>query len=90
MNEHCPVCGLVFQREPGYFMGAMYISYALGVPLIATLTCLTWLLFRDWPIWGLVLVAWLAFLPLVPSVFRWSRVLWIHLDHKHDDEGQET
>ena len=30
MNDPCPVCGLVFQREEGYFLGAMYVSYALS------------------------------------------------------------
>ena len=39
MNEDCPVCGLDFDRgEPGYFTGAMYVSYALAIPLIALLT----------------------------------------------------
>ena len=30
MNEQCPVCGHRFMREPGYFQGAMYVSYALA------------------------------------------------------------
>ena len=29
MHDRCPVCGLKFEREPGYFVGAMYMSYAL-------------------------------------------------------------
>jgi len=31
MNDCCPACGLLFNREPGYFLGAMYISYTLGL-----------------------------------------------------------
>jgi uncharacterized protein (DUF983 family) len=27
MHARCPVCGLVFAREQGYFTGAMYLSY---------------------------------------------------------------
>ena len=39
MHEDCPTCGLDFDRgEPGYFTGAMYVSYALAIPLIALLT----------------------------------------------------
>ena len=39
MNEDCPRCGLDFDRgEPGYFTGAMYVSYALAIPSIALLT----------------------------------------------------
>src|SRR6185295_15533099 len=32
MNDACPECGLVFEREPGYFVGAMYVSYAMAIP----------------------------------------------------------
>ena len=31
MHECCPVCGLKFEREEGYFLGAMYISYGLAI-----------------------------------------------------------
>lgn len=87
MHETCPVCGLVFTREPGYFTGAMYLSYGLGVPIIAILTFGAWLVFRQWAIWQLVLLAWVLFLPLVPWVFRASRVMWIHLDRTLDPEA---
>lgn len=30
MNESCPVCGYRFERETGFFFGAMYVSYALA------------------------------------------------------------
>lgn len=31
MNTHCPNCSYKFEREPGFFIGAMYISYALTI-----------------------------------------------------------
>src|SRR5687768_853206 len=31
MNHQCPVCALVFERGAGYFTGAMYISYTIGI-----------------------------------------------------------
>lgn len=31
MYDNCPHCGFRFDREPGYFLGAMYFSYALAV-----------------------------------------------------------
>jgi uncharacterized protein (DUF983 family) len=34
MHRACPACDLVFEREPGYFTGAMYFSYALGIPIL--------------------------------------------------------
>jgi uncharacterized protein (DUF983 family) len=85
-NTHraCPHCGLLFEREHGYYTGAMYLSYALGIPLILLFTLCAWLLFPGWQLWQLVLLAWAVFLPIAPFVYRASRVLWLHLDHVID------
>jgi uncharacterized protein (DUF983 family) len=37
MYERCPVCDLKFDREPGYFLGAMYVSYGLGIVMVAVI-----------------------------------------------------
>ena len=37
MRERCPVCQLKFEREQGYFLGAMYISY--GLALLIRMCC---------------------------------------------------
>jgi len=31
MHERCPACGLVLEREQGYFVGAIYVNYAATV-----------------------------------------------------------
>lgn len=31
MKTQCDKCGYYFDREPGYFLGAMYLSYGLAV-----------------------------------------------------------
>lgn len=80
MNDPCPECGMVFEREPGYLLGAMYFSYFLGVAIIAPLFFLGIWLLPDWnqiAVAGIVLA---IYLPLVPIVFRYSRVIWIHYD----------
>jgi uncharacterized protein (DUF983 family) len=83
MFERCPVCHLLYEREPGYFLGAMYISYGLGLPVIALFAALLWAVTGWWltkdVIWAVVL-----FLPLAPAITFLSRVLWIYLDQKFD------
>ncbi len=86
-NERCPSCGYLFGRgEPGFFLGAMYFSYGIGIIVIAAFTGILYLAFRTWRLWQLVLAAWVAFLPLVPLVYRYSRVLWLHFDYVIDPE----
>jgi uncharacterized protein (DUF983 family) len=87
MNEHCPRCGYKFERGPGYFTGAMYFSYAMGMPLIAAFMGIGYLVRPDIPLHWLFLAAWLLFLPFVPVVFRYSRVLFMHFDRYFDPEG---
>ncbi len=83
MVELCPVCGLQFLREAGYFLGAMYISYGLEVitilPIAAVLAVVA-----DWPLPLVLLIALLQTLMSVPLFFRYSRVIWLHADQLCD------
>jgi uncharacterized protein (DUF983 family) len=83
MNEHCPVCNLKFEREEGYFLGAMYISYGLALIVIIGLAGLLWALMH-WSIHKSVILAVLLFLPAAPLITLFSRILWIYLDQTID------
>lgn len=85
MHERCPACDLKFEREPGYFLGAMYVSYGLALVVIALIAALLWRLTGWWitkdTIWAVVI-----FLPLAPTITLLARVLWIYLDQTIDPE----
>ena len=87
MRECCSVCDLKFQREEGYFLGAMYISFGLAVVVIALIAAVLWTVTGWWitndTIWAVVL-----FLPLAPTISLFARVLWIYLDQAIDPEEQ--
>src|ERR1043165_6876459 len=78
MHDRCPVCGLRFEREPGYFIGAMYVSYGIAIPPYLLLVAALWL-FAGWPYERALLSAVLIYLPFVPIVMRLSRVIWIYI-----------
>jgi hypothetical protein len=83
MHDHCPACGLRFEREQGYFLGALYIAYALATPILSLLTLVCWLLGVG-SVGLSFLAAIIVFFPISPMVFRYSRVIWMHLDHLLD------
>ena len=85
MWERCPNCGLTFEQEAGYFLGAMYISYGLALVAILGLGLLLWA-FTNWSLLRITLWATLLFLPLAPTITLFSRVLWIYLDQAIDPE----
>jgi uncharacterized protein (DUF983 family) len=79
MNPACPDCGRVFEKESGYFIGAMIASYFLGT--LAAFPLLIAMVF----LWGqtmtLALFASCALiLALQPILFRYSRILWIQIE----------
>ena len=85
MFELCPVCDLRFEREPGYFLGAMYISFVLGRFVVVVAAVVLWMAtgwgFTKDTIWAVVL-----FLPLTPMITLFARVLWIYLDQTVDPD----
>jgi uncharacterized protein (DUF983 family) len=89
MYERCPVCDLKYEREPGYFVGAMYISYLVGVPLFLMLLGAIWL-GTKWPMMKLLLVTFLLFQIFVPLLIRYSRACWLHLDRYLDPDPVEA
>ena len=85
MNTACPVCGLVFEREPGYFTRAMVVSYALAVPLLGAIVIALMTLGGLDAVPALI-IGDTMYLVLVPFIFRYSRVLWLHFDWAIDPD----
>lgn len=83
MAPACDVCDLIFEREPGYFMGAMVVSYTLATGVYGAATLLLWWLTGGSAEIALVLAA-VPFLLTVPFIFRYSRVIWMYLDQAFD------
>ena len=85
MYKSCPVCGLKYEREQGYFLGAMYVSYMLSAPVITLIFAALWRLSGlRWD--DLRLLAWSGalYLPFVFPITRIARAMWIYLDRHFD------
>lgn len=80
MNDPCPVCGLIFQREEGYFLGAMYVTYVIAAVFVgAGYFGARWLL-PGWDAFLVLNLLCLFYLPFTPALFRYSRTIWIHFE----------
>jgi uncharacterized protein (DUF983 family) len=79
MRENCEACNYHFEREPGYFMGAMYVNYGLTVfEGIFTFLIINFL-FDGISNIGLVLSILSVIFLLSMRNFRLSRILWMHI-----------
>jgi uncharacterized protein (DUF983 family) len=88
IHDRCPVCGLLFEREQGYYLGAMYFSYMLSVPPVGLLMCLIWLITR-WRLDYVVVGGFVAYLPAVLPMVRFCRIVWIHFDQWMDPDESD-
>jgi uncharacterized protein (DUF983 family) len=78
MYENCPVCGLHYEVEVGFFYGAMYISYGFSVGIILTVGVLLYYLAHDPPTWVYLAVVATFVILLTPVLFRYARILMLH------------
>src|SRR5690606_16532083 len=77
MHRRCPDCNLDLEPEPGYYIGAFYVNYLLGLGFLSPLVA--WMIWADYgpfTIFG-ACVAGLAVLS--PLVFSYARVIWIYM-----------
>ncbi|MFZ1397815.1 MAG: DUF983 domain-containing protein [Candidatus Promineifilaceae bacterium] len=83
MDEDCPHCGVLFEREDGFFMMAVFVGYVMSffiaVPVLAGLYF--WI--RP-SIWGYLIGATVALLLASPLIFHYARVVWMYIDQLLD------
>ncbi len=88
MNERCGVCGLVFEREQGYFVGAIYVNYAATVGISVTGFFVLDTLMA--PTLTTQIVLWSVFGTIFPLVFfRYSRSLWLSIEYLFNPEAPQ-
>jgi Protein of unknown function (DUF983) len=76
MNKYCPRCHLKYEREVGYFYGAMYVSYAIQVMCLAILFTLSLLWWHLEPFILIIMIIGTTS-SIFPITFRCSRIAWI-------------
>ena len=78
MDERCKVCNFKFEKEPGFFFGAMFVSYALvAAEMIASVIVFKFFMGFSYlnVLVGTIIIA----LLLSTINFRVSRAIWIYM-----------
>jgi len=88
MNEHCSNCGQEFIPEPGFYFGAMFLSYIFSAWFLLLPTLLL-VFYYDWSVNAAMGITLLLAALIYLRVLRGSRALWLHLMVKYDKEIAE-
>lgn len=89
MPHHCPVCGQLFMPEPGFYYGAMFLSYIVtGFFFLAVVGfCIIVLKMSVNAAMGVVLiVAALSYIFFI----RFARALWLNLMVRYDPDAKNN
>lgn len=92
MHDRCPACGLSFVRDPGFYLGSIYINY--GITVIVTGALYAALVLGAGLAAEAALAISVAVAVLLPVLlFRHARSLLLALDssvNRHDDAPTEA
>ena len=91
MVANCPTCDYRYEREEGYWVGAMVVN--IGAAMVAFMVVFVGGMIVTWPDvpWNGLLIATVAMMALGPLVFyRQTKTIWVWLDLKvHPYQGEE-
>lgn len=83
MPDRCPKCNQDFQIEPGFYYGAMYVSYGLTIAItVAIFVAMT--VFNIFSIAGFIIADVVILFLALPIIFKISRALWLTINVKKD------
>ena len=92
--KECSVCHQDYSPEPGFYFGAMYVAYALGVALFVTIWASCNLFFDNIHVWTQI---WLIIgfsIVLTPLLYSLSKIIWanffIHFDKDAKSRRKEA
>ena len=79
VKNKCGVCGLDLKPEPGFYYGAMYVSYGLSVAIFVSIwaSC-TWF-FENVGVWTQISLVLIALIGLGPYLYALSKVIWANI-----------
>lgn len=78
MPKNCSVCGQKLELEPGFYYGAMYVSYAVCVAYLIAIYVAMLVLYPSFSLEFYLFFAIGTMVALTPVFFRLSRAIWIN------------
>lgn len=87
MNEQCPKCAENFHPEPGFYLGAMYISYVFNSFLFLFIA-LTLVFYFEKSLTFTFTVLGLLSLIILPITLRVSRSIWLLINFKFSSNSK--
>ena len=90
MHSHCEHCHQSFEPEPGFYFGAMFVSYAINTALfIAAWVALTFL-YPEYTLSMLLGLLTAVVILGLPFTYRLSRSIWLAIFIRFDPKTKDS
>jgi uncharacterized protein (DUF983 family) len=88
-HEYCSECGLKFAKEPGFYFGAMYVSYGFGVALFVAVVVIYYLIFNRIDVWNMLGI--MGFISILTAPFNYalSKIIWANIFIPYNKDAKE-
>lgn len=77
MNQVCSHCEATFEPEPGFYFGALYVSYAFTCAIFAAVSVVLYYTVNP-PEWVYITAVIGSAVLFIPVSFRYSRILFLY------------
>lgn len=88
--DYCPHCKRKLTIEPGFYYGAMYVSYALGVAHVVTFWVAKTILQIEVEFWNFIILVGSFLLILSPLYYALSKIIWANMFIKYKGENGKS
>lgn len=83
MNKRCNNCNYKFEKETGFFFGAMFVSYAIAAAVMVAFMVVGWYLLKMDPLDVFIAIVIMIIFSSTWN-FRLSRTIWIYMFYQKD------
>lgn len=87
-HERCSVCNHKFEKEVGFFYGAMYASYALQIAFAVAIGVATFVIYPGSPYYIYLITILSGLVILFPVTYVFSRMIWMNLFTRYQSPEQ--
>lgn len=86
-KKECDCCHLKYEREPGFFQGSYYVTYALGVASMVTFWVASLVLYPSGDFDSYMWIVLSGMLLVVPFTYPLSKIIWANFFYKFDKDA---
>lgn len=86
IKKTCSHCELKYSPEPGFYYGAMFVSYGLGVGMFISIWVVLMVIY---PAYSSILLISLIFVSLIglgPYLYALSKIIWANIFFHYDEK----